>query len=100
MMSPRLVFLCVIALSSAVFFTGCKTVVPQRQQQQRQPPPGYRQTRSQPAPQFRPVRAKPAPGRPGFVVSPYVKERFIDVRGVPSGVVIRDPYTGKPVLVP
>lgn len=51
-------------------------------------------------PYYRPVPARPAGGRPGFVVSPYDPMRVIDVRGIPRGSVIPDPYTGRPIIVP
>ena len=44
--------------------------------------------------------AEAAPGRPGFVLSPYVDGRLVDVRGVPSGTVVEDPYARRPLRVP
>ncbi len=35
--------------------------------------------------------AKKAPGREGFVLSPYNSTRLIDVRGIASGKLVRDP---------
>ena len=43
---------------------------------------------------------KPAPGKPGFVYSPDNEKFIIDVRGIPPGTEITDPYTGKPIRVP
>ena len=45
--------------------------------------------------------ARPAPGKPGFVYSPYTDEtRLIDVRDVPPGTHVRDPYSGRDFVVP
>ncbi|MCB1094405.1 MAG: hypothetical protein KDN22_02395 [Verrucomicrobiae bacterium] len=45
--------------------------------------------------------ARPAPGKNGFVVSPYSKEpRLVDVRNVPPGTRVRDPYSGQYFEVP
>jgi beta-lactamase regulating signal transducer with metallopeptidase domain len=45
--------------------------------------------------------AIPVPGKPGFVISPYDKYKgYIDVRGFPAGTEVKDPYSGKPFLVP
>ena len=45
--------------------------------------------------------AKPVPGKPGFVTSPYEQYKgMIDVRGFPPGTEVKDPYTGKSILVP
>lgn len=41
------------------------------------------------------------PGRPGFVYSPYDKDKgYIDVRGFPPGTEVKDPYSTKSFLVP
>lgn len=37
-----------------------------------------------------PYAAK-VPGKPGFVFNPYTKNQ-VDVRGIPSGTLVRDPY--------
>lgn len=38
----------------------------------------------------------PVPNKPGFVTSPYSPGGgFVDVRGYPSGIEVKDPYTGK-----
>jgi hypothetical protein len=44
----------------------------------------------------------PVPGRKGMVTSPYLPEedKYIDVTGFASGSVVKDPYTGKFLLVP
>jgi hypothetical protein len=43
----------------------------------------------------------PVPGKPGFVRSPFDSEgRFIDVRGLPSGTEVRDPYTDQAFVTP
>ena len=45
--------------------------------------------------------AVPVPNKPGFVTSPYApKAGYVDVRGFPSGVEVKDPYTGKIFLTP
>ena len=43
---------------------------------------------------------KPARGKPGFIYSADDEKFVIDVRGIPSGTEITDPYTGKPLRVP
>ena len=43
----------------------------------------------------------PVPGKKGFVFSPYDKSAgMIDVRDIPPGTKVRDPYTQKLFLVP
>jgi hypothetical protein len=43
----------------------------------------------------------PVADKPGFVTSPYSPtEGIVDVRGIPSGTEVRDPYTGKVFLRP
>lgn len=43
----------------------------------------------------------PVPNRPGLVTSPYSpKSGYVDVRGIPSGTEVKDPYTGKIFLTP
>jgi len=50
----------------------------------------------------RPVYGIPEPDKAGFIRSPYTPETgLIDVRGLPPGTKIRDPYNpGKTFLVP
>jgi murein DD-endopeptidase MepM/ murein hydrolase activator NlpD len=44
---------------------------------------------------------KPVPGKKGFVTSPYDGSAgIIDVRDIPPGTKVRDPYTGKVFRVP
>jgi hypothetical protein len=33
------------------------------------------------------------PGEPGFVISPYAPGKKVDVRGMPPGTEVKDPYT-------
>lgn len=43
----------------------------------------------------------PAPGRPGMVYSPYAtRQQLVDVAGMATGEVVRDPYSGKLFRVP
>lgn len=44
----------------------------------------------------------PVPGRKGMVTSPYTPEegKYVDVTGLASGSIVKDPYTGKLFLVP
>ena len=45
--------------------------------------------------------AEPVPGKPGIVVSPFAPEQgYVDVRGLTSGMDVRDPYTGRIFVVP
>lgn len=49
----------------------------------------------------RPLEGIPAPNKEGFVISPYSPNSgLIDVREFPAGVEVRDPYTGRVMLVP
>jgi hypothetical protein len=41
------------------------------------------------------------PGRPGFVNSPFAaKHQLVDVTGLPTGMEVKCPYTGKLFRVP
>ncbi|MEP6936959.1 MAG: hypothetical protein ABI871_02715 [Chthoniobacterales bacterium] len=42
----------------------------------------------------------PVPGKPGFVKSPFSPDKLTDVRGIPPGTPVKDPYTEKVFLVP
>lgn len=43
----------------------------------------------------------PVADKPGFVVSPFSPNGgYVDVRGLPSGVTVKDPYTGKVFRTP
>ena len=43
----------------------------------------------------------PVAGKPGFVTSPYSPTQgMVDVRGIPSGTEVKDPYSGKLFLTP
>ena len=43
----------------------------------------------------------PVPGKQGFVTSPFAPDSgYVDVRGLPPGTEVKDPYTGKSFLTP
>jgi hypothetical protein len=43
----------------------------------------------------------PVPGKQGFVTSPFSPDGgYVDVRGVPPGTEVKDPYSGKTFLTP
>ncbi|MDQ6809619.1 MAG: hypothetical protein M3Z64_09390 [Verrucomicrobiota bacterium] len=43
----------------------------------------------------------PVANKPGFVISPFSpKGGYVDVRGMPSGIEVKDPYTGKVFRTP
>lgn len=43
----------------------------------------------------------PVPGKPGFVTSPYAPSAgLVDVREMPHGVQVKDPYSGRTFLTP
>jgi hypothetical protein len=43
----------------------------------------------------------PVPNKDGFVTSPYAPSQgVVDVRGIPSGTEVKDPFTGKIFLTP
>lgn len=43
----------------------------------------------------------PVAGKPGFVSSPFSPSQgMVDVRGIPSGTEVKDPYSGKSFLTP
>ena len=45
--------------------------------------------------------ATPVAGKPGFVSSPFAPSAgYVDVRGYPPGVEVKDPYSGKMFKVP
>ena len=43
----------------------------------------------------------PVPGKSGFVMSPFAPNAgLVDVRGIPSGTEVKDPYTGRTFFTP
>ncbi len=49
----------------------------------------------------RPLEAIPAPNKPGFVISPYSPNAgLVDIREFSPGMEVRDPYSGRVMLVP
>lgn len=73
---------------------------------QTKPQPAPNQPPSAPAPQPKTEAqdipfGSPIAGRPGFVNSPYAaKHQLVDVTGLPSGMEVKCPYTGKLFRVP
>jgi hypothetical protein len=54
-----------------------------------------------PSPATKVKVARPAPGKKGFVLSPFAREpKLIDVRNVPTGTRVQDPYSGRYFEVP
>jgi len=54
-----------------------------------------------PAPKLLAPKGIPVPNRPGFITSPLAPDQgLIDVRGIPSGTEIRDPYSNQTITVP
>lgn len=48
-----------------------------------------------------PLNAIPAPNKPGFVISPYAPSAgLVDVRGFSAGTEVRDPYSGRTMMIP
>ncbi len=46
-------------------------------------------------------KGAPVPGKPGFITSPYRPNAgYIDVRGYPSGTVIKCPYSNREIMAP
>ena len=73
------------------------------------PPPTPQTKPNLPLQQTPPEAPKPAeppqgiaiPGRPGFVNSPFAaKHQLVDVTGLPTGMEVKCPYTGKLFRVP
>ena len=52
------------------------------------------------APQENFPTAKAVPDKPGYVFSPFVSERYVDVSGYASGTKVKDPWTDKIFVVP
>ena len=52
------------------------------------------------APQENFPTAKAVPDKPGYVFSPFVSERYVDVSGYASGTKVKDPWTDKIFIVP
>ena len=44
--------------------------------------------------------AKAVPDKPGYVFSPFTRERYVDVSGYASGTKVKDPWTDKIFIVP
>lgn len=44
--------------------------------------------------------AQPVPGKPGFVISPYSNQGYVNVEGLPPNSLARCPYTKKIFRVP
>ncbi|PYJ68585.1 MAG: hypothetical protein DME76_11835 [Verrucomicrobia bacterium] len=44
--------------------------------------------------------AKAVPDKPGYVFSPFARERYVDVSGYASGTKVKDPWTDKIFVVP
>jgi len=52
------------------------------------------------APQENFPTAKAVPDKPGYVFSPFTRERYVDVSGYASGTKVKDPWTDKIFIVP
>jgi len=52
------------------------------------------------APQENFPTAKAVPDKPGYVFSPFARERYVDVSGYASGTKVKDPWTDKIFVVP